>query len=462
MNKEQRITVTVREGYNPPQEWKTWTPEETELVMTAGGRMISMLRENEWMKEEIQSQYESSWEAKLTECETRMRAQKEVHEETHRKQQDMVQKWMEMYQEERNRVQQTKTKVAEEAMRMMQEKFETAQAVLREKEKHIDRMCTLLEESTKTMAAAAAATNTIKRAEVASIGKVGETQFRTLAEETFRDYAGFRIRDVHAVAGMGDFHMEFAEMSILVDAKLYSNKVTSTSRQKIQRDLETNAHMDFAWLISMETGIDMYDRAPFMFDWHKMRCVCYVNALMRQENPGEILRALWCACRAIKHLMSTEESERGMVSMMREKESKLRSIMMELDRNHKERDVLWRNLRENFKRSDEMLMKMMNDETNVLGAWYGRVIEWWNRSIMDVVGGEGGADVTIKSSELWNRFKREHEVGGEGEETSLDCETFKEVLVSVLGDRIERGKGGGFEVRGVKWLTLSKKRGRSG
>ncbi len=454
------VKLEIRYGYHPPIDIVTWTPQETEVVLEAGLKIVNIIRNSDWksqeIKAELKTEFEAEWLQKIGECEAKMKAEKECHEETQRRQQDMVTKWMDLYEEERAKAQQTKTAVAEEAMRMMQERFATAQAVLKEKEKHIDRMCEVMEEASKKLAAST------KRGEVASVGKVGEMQFRALAEETFRDYAGFQIRDVHAVAGMGDFHMEFAEMSILVDAKLYSNKVTSTSRQKIQRDLETNAHMDFAWLISMETGIDMYDRAPFMFDWHKMRCVCYVNALMRQENPGEILRALWCACRAIKHLMSTEESERGMVSMMREKESKLRSIMMELDRNHKERDVLWRNLRENFKRADEMLMKMMNDETNVLGAWYGRVIEWWNRSIMDVVGGEGGADATIKSSELWNRFKREHEVQGEGEETSLDCETFKEVLVSVLGDRIERGKGGGFEVRGVKWLTLSKKRGRSG
>jgi hypothetical protein len=93
---------------------------------------------------------------------------------------------------------------------------------------------------------------------------------------------------MHSVAGQGDFHLKFKGFTVLADSKLYSNKVNSTSRDKIKRDLKKNEHIQFAWLVSLDTTIDKFDKAPFMFEWLTERNACVISMnYSNMKNQGK-------------------------------------------------------------------------------------------------------------------------------------------------------------------------------
>lgn len=453
MSKLTQIVLQVGSEFKIPAEIARMTPEETEWMLSIGVQSLASAK-RQWS--ELATRLEMATER--AEMERVVFAEKEKVRFLREEQEMEVQKrvrqmrevydgLLETYKNERDMMKQEKERgkdgVREEAMRLVRGELDAMRGILSEKEKQNEMSRETFERSMQKVDVL-----TQKR-DVASIGKIGEGQFKGLAEIVFRDFAGFQMRDVHAVAGLGDFHLQFKEMTILVDSKLYSHKVPSTSRDKIKRDLMNNDHINFAWLVSMDTYVERYDKAPFMFEWvSATKCICYVNCLQKQADPGEMLRSVWYCCKAILHMMTTEEVERGNLSVLKEKELRMRDILSKLVKNNRERDTILVQMKANFVKSDAMVCEMLNDETNdLVGVYYRNVVEWWNRSI---VVDEGGGVERIKSTALWTQFKRD--MGDKLGE--MDCGSFKEILCSFLGeDRVAKGKGknAGLDVVGVAW-----------
>jgi len=331
-------------------------------------------------------------------------------------------------------------KINREALKKVARELDRMREMLSEKDKQVNAHRDLFEMSIKKLD-----TMTQKR-DVASIGKVGEGQFRKLAINTFRDFDGFQLREVCSIGGLGDFHLEFKEMSILVDSKLYTNKVNSTSRDKIKRDLLNNEHMNFAWLVSMDTYVDRFDKAPFMFEWlNPEKCVVYINCLNRQEEPSEVLRSVWYCCRAIRQMMESGGAEKGELSLLKEKEMKMCDILSKMSKNNRERDTLMGQLRRNFDKADEYMREILNDETAaVVNDYYRVVVEWWNHNLEEFPGG------SMKSTAIWTQFKRD--VKG----VDMDANAFKDVLCGFLGsERVNKPKvkGGALDILGYKFCN---------
>ena len=125
-------------------------------------------------------------------------------------------------------------------------------------------------------------------------GKEGEKLFEYYADESFRDFKGYNLIDKHTQGGAGDFHMLFEDFDVLVDAKNYKKKVPIEQRDKIKKDLLKNEHLPFAWLVSLNTSIDKYDKAPVMYEWiNTKQCIVYINNLIENEDPRKLLRVVW-------------------------------------------------------------------------------------------------------------------------------------------------------------------------
>jgi hypothetical protein len=326
---------------------------------------------------------------------------------------------------------------------MVGRELESMRQMLKEKDKQIEVSREMFERSISKVDAL-----TQKR-DVASIGKIGEGQFRGLAIAVFRDFEGFQMKDVHSIGGLGDFHLQFKEMTILVDSKLYTNKVPSTSRDKIKRDLLNNTHIEFAWLVSMDTYVDRFDKAPFMFEWvNPQKCICYINNLRGQEEPGELLRSAWYCCKALKQMMATGASEKGELSLLKEREMKMRDIAKRLEKTGRERDTILSQMRQNFEKSDEYVRDLLNVETEAVVEDYRVVVEWWNRNLMEDT--NVGVLIPIKSTLVWNQYKKDA-----GENLGdLDATTFKEILCGFLGEekvQKPKTKGGALEIKGYVW-----------
>ena len=490
-----KITLYVSNDAKLPDSISEWSPEDTEIILSVGYAALIQAKMSvgntnyrEVMKEMEQSLNKKYEDELLASRETIEKAERETqfHKERvkfmQEEEESQIQRrlnqskevfdvLLDSYKKEREEMQQrifhleheneiaktasrqiqleSEKRIQKDAISLFGRELETMRQMLIEKDKQIEMHRDMFERSI------AKVDNLTQKRDVASIGKIGEGQFKGLANNVFRDFEGFQLKEVCSIGGLGDFHLQFKEMTILVDSKLYTNKVNSTSRDKIKRDLLNNDHIQFAWLVSMDTSIDRFDKAPFMFEWiNTQKCVCYINCLRGHEEPGELLRSLWYCCKALKQMMTTDANERGELSVLKEREMKMRDVVAKLVKSNRERDTILNQMKQNFEKSDEFIRDMLNMETDVVVNQYYRIVaDWWNRSLEEIKSSSSSsAQVSIKSTVVWTQFKRDM-----GEELGdIDATMFKEILCGFLGeDKIikPKMKGGALELKDVKWRS---------
>jgi hypothetical protein len=335
-------------------------------------------------------------------------------------------------------------KIHEEAMKIVNRELEIMKTIIDEKEKQNENYKAAFEKAMEKIDSAT------QKKSVVSIGKIGEHQFGDIAMNAFRDFEGFEFIDVHSVGGQGDFHLKFKDFSVLADSKLYSNKVNSTSREKIKRDLKKNEHIHFAWLVSLDTTIDKFDKAPFMFEWiTENKCICYINSLLKYEEPSEMLRAVWYACKTLYGIMINEEMGANELNKLRQQELKIKEITQKMIKNNRERETIMTQIRSNFEKNDEYVRELLNTETNqLIDKYFASVVEWWNSKLEEYPGEK------MKSTNIWTQFKRDNE------NVDMDCNTFKEIICSFLTEnRISKpkNKAGAIEILNIRWKNLDQK-----
>ena len=331
--------------------------------------------------------------------------------------------------------------ISQKANDKIKSEMQTMKQILFEKEKQNDNYRVLFENAIEKI------NKLTEKKDVVSIGKQGENQFMELAQSTFRDFDGFNITDVHKQGGSGDFHIQFRDFNVLVDSKLYSHKVNSTSREKIKRDLLKNEHMQFAWLVSLDTMIDKFDKAPFMFEWlSSQQCICYINSLFKMENPSELLRALYFSCKSLHSLIQNEEKEQTELSELRKKQLHIKEIAQKMVKNNRERETILTQLRQNMEKSDTFVRDLLNEQTGeYVNEYLGTIMKWWNLNIID------NSENKIKSTALWNQFKKDNtELAGK-----IDIATFKKIVVEdIPGIVIEKTGNASFDVIGKSLRIL--------
>jgi hypothetical protein len=348
-----KVVLYVNAGTVLPEILSDLSPEETELVLLVGCLSLNEAKQKlgEITNREILQEMSSNYETRIRETEKELFFQKErlrlmeleKEDQIHNRitqSRDIFDSLLASYQKERDTMRrkideleleneksrelsrQWKTETVQtEAIQLVKRELDMMRQILNEKEKQNENYKEMFE---RTMQKVDGLT---QKRDVASIGKIGEGKFLELALSTFRDFEGFQIKDVCTIGGLGDFHLQFKEMTILVDSKLYSNKVNSTSREKIKRDLVNNEHIQFAWLVSMDTFVDRFDKAPFMFEWvNSDKCVCYINCLQKQAEPRELLRSVFYCCKAIHKMMANENMEKCEVGILKEREMKMKDM----------------------------------------------------------------------------------------------------------------------------------------
>lgn len=144
-------------------------------------------------------------------------------------------------------------------------------------------------------------------------GSRGEKQMEEFFKDVFKDFQGFYSEDKHAEASAGDFHLHFQEFSVLVDVKNYTGPVPKRERDKLHRDLEKHPQLHFAWLVSLQSGVERFDSMPITIEWVNSRqCVLYVNRLFVQqgfEEANSLVRLAWIFCKNMLPFFAKEERE---------------------------------------------------------------------------------------------------------------------------------------------------------
>ena len=343
--------------------------------------------------------------------------------------------------EQRNVGKQMDAQVRGEALSLVQRDLDSMQLMLREKDKQNDSYRAVLEKATEKL------NGVSQKKDVVTLGKIGEQQFGELALQAFRDFEAFEMTDIHSIGGQGDFHLKFKDFTVLADSKKYSNKVNSTSRDKIKRDLKSKEHIHIAWLVSLNTTIDKFDKAPFMFEWLTgNKCICYINSLMLESEPVEMLRAVFYACQTIYHIMNHDETGDADLHILREQQLKVKEIAQKMQKNNRERETIMTQFRNNFDKSDEYIRELLNEETNKMvmetggGDAFTHVVEWWKSNVEKCTG------TSLKSTALWNQYKRDNE-------GVMTRDQFKDVLLSFLPESEvvkPKTKAGALEMIGYK------------
>jgi hypothetical protein len=282
-------------------------------------------------------------------------------------------------------------------------------------------------------------------------GSEGEKEFSHYAE-TFMDFSGYHIVDKHAQGGQGDFHMHFEEFDVLVDAKNYKKKVPIDQREKIKNDLIKNAHINFAWLVSLNTSIDKWDKAPIMYEWiNTSQCIVYINNLAFFEEPHKILRAVWYTCKELFKLVEGgPEGSTGAaaeLSRLRENEFKTFSKIKEMRKSIREMNTSINVTKGIVQALDEQLKGMIELEAKaVVTSNFSLFDQWWEQAVEKA----NDDSVSVVSTDLWTRYKQDNKSLVKEMEISVD--QFKQYIKSKVpcSSLVVKSKNANsaFEVRG--------------
>jgi hypothetical protein len=318
---------------------------------------------------------------------------------------------------------------------------------LREKEKQIDKLNDNYDKINEKLLIQ-------KNKSVNTKGIEGEKKFRDYAD-TFKDFKGFEVVDKHTQSGEGDFHLHFEEFDILVDAKNYKNGVPSKEREKIKNDLLKNEHINFAWLVSLNTSIDKFDRCPIMSEWITTdKCIIYINNLTSFEEPKRILRVAWFYCNDLMKFIGKVDTEEILeLKDIKNKQFKIMDKIKTTRKQIRELNTTVGIFKKQIDTIDYELKDLLNYEAeNILDSNFSLFDEWWKTNV-ELVNDER----TIISTDIWTIFKQDNKELIK--EFDITAEKFKEYIKSKVPSSsllIRSNNKGAIDIKGIKLKTREK------
>ena len=258
-------------------------------------------------------------------------------------------------------------------------------------------------------------------------GKEGEQLFEYYADETFRDFNGYKLIDKHTQVGAGDFHMLFEDFDVLVDAKNYKKKVPIEQRDKIKKDLIKNEHLPFAWLVSLNTSIDKYDKSPVMYEWvNTKQCIVYINNLTEYEDPRKLLRVVWFTCKELYKFVEEVNFDNEELQELKNDKFKLIDKVTKIRKRIREVNTSINSTKNLIQLMDEELKEILSNETsNIVESNFGIFDEWWDNNIELT-----NDDETLLTTDMWVKFRQENKQLIKDNEITVD--KFKQYIKTKL------------------------------
>jgi hypothetical protein len=279
-------------------------------------------------------------------------------------------------------------------------------------------------------------------------GSEGEKTFSEYAE-TFQDFKGFDIIDKHTQGGQGDFHLHFEDFDVLVDAKNYKKKVPVDQREKIKKDLLKNEHLHFAWLVSLNTSIEKYDKAPIMYEWvNTSQCIVHINNLSSFDDPKKILRIVWFTCKELYKFIEDINFDENELTELRDKNFKLMDKVRNIRKTIREINTSINSTRNLIQVMDDELKGILESETSeIVASNFSLFDDWWGLNLE-----ASDESSVVSSTDLWTRFKQENKFMIN--ESNITCDKFKQYIKTKvpLSSIILRNKNSNaaFDIKGIK------------
>lgn len=442
------IQLTIPGDKTLPDIINSFSPEENYLMLKIGSDTLKEGRKviTNLTNDEVYKKIENDFKKEIESLDMEIKLEKD----TSLKMQEKIAKMYESQIEQLNRkLEMAMNKIAcfeqdnssslQEAINKAKEKYDL---MYREKEKQVERMTDVYE---KMLVQQSSKSTSHK-------GSEGEKQFEDYAN-TFIDFKGFKIIDKHTQGGQGDFHLHFEEFDILVDAKNYKKKVPVDQRDKIKNDLIKNEHLQFGWLVSLNTSIDKYDRAPIMYEWiNTKQCLVYINNLTSFEDPTKILRIVWFTCKELSNFTREVNLDEEELNGLKNERFKFMDKIKVLRKNIREINTSINATKNLIQVMDDELKSMLDNETSELvNSNISLFDDWWKENI------EITNDSTIVvSTDLWFKFKQENkELLKEFEITPEKFKQFIKSKVPMSSITIKnKNANSAFDIKGIKIKNL--------
>jgi hypothetical protein len=447
------VNITIPVTREIPEEIQGFSPEENYIMLKIGSqcllegrRVVAGLTQKEIyekIKEESKEEIQKMELNLLVERETskkieeRMNKMYETQMEQLKKQLETVKQQLSIYESENTEFVHVEVNKAREKYDLLLQEKDYQNKLSREAvEKLQDTFTKLVSKSTSQK------------------GSDGEKQFYDYAN-TFKDFKDFEIVDKHTQGGEGDFHLHFEEFNVLVDAKNYKKKVPIDQREKIKKDLLKNEHIHFAWLVSLNTTIDKFDKAPIMYEWINTRqCIVYINNLNSFEDPQKILRIVWFTCKELyKFVEDDVKYDTNELTELKEKNFKLMDKVKNIRKNIREINTSMNATRNLIQLMDDNLREILETETNdMVYSNFSLFDEWWNLNI-EITNDE----TIVLSTDLWLRFKQENKVMIK--EFEITTEKFKKYIKSKVPfsclNLKSKNANSAIEIKGLKMKEMA-------
>jgi hypothetical protein len=451
------INIYISDDVIIPEIINTFTPKENYLMLKIGSETINEAKNRvaTLSQEEVYNKIREESKGEVKQLEIDLLVERELTNKTsqvYEKRIEQLEIKLEKREEQINNLLQELNKYESNTNLLVQEEVkrekEKFKLILDERERQNVLNREAVEKFEKTLIQ-----SQNKHKSTKEIGIEGENYFNSLSE-TFKDFNGFQLINKASQAHQGDFHMFFTEFNVLVDMKKYNSKVPKPQIEKIKRDLLKNEHINFAWLISLNTDIDTWNRSPIMYEWvNSNKCVCYINNIMQYENPSNILRIVWFTCKELNEFMKDVITEENEIKLLREKDFKICEKIRSLRKTNSEMKGTIRNLLSISENIESQLRDILQEQTsnivNGVEDELKQMDEWWNKNVE-----EAEESVSLTSTELWYKFKKENR--DYVNENKIDTDKFKEYIrAKYPAYRYkEKAKNGAYEISAIRLKEL--------
>jgi hypothetical protein len=440
------VQITIPIDRVMPDIINTFTPEENYLMLKIGSDTLREGRKviTNLTSDDVYRKIESDFKKEIESLDNEI----ELEKSTSLKMQEKLSKMYESQIEQLNKklenaISQIKSyeqginSSLYEEINKVKEKYDL---MYREKEKQVERMTDAYE---KMLVQQSSKSTSHK-------GSEGEKQFEDYAN-TFIDFKGFKIIDKHTQGGEGDFHLHFEEFDVLADAKNYKKKVPVDQREKIRKDLLKNEHIHFGWLVSLNTSIDKFDRAPIMYEWiNTTQCLVYINNLTSFEDPSKILRIVWFTCKELKKLTQDVNFDEEELVKLKEQRYTFMDKIKSLRKNIREINTSINSTKNLIQLMDDQLKEIIDSETTELVESNFSLFDNWWKDNVEI----SNDDCIVSSTDLWFRFRQENkDIIKEFEITPEKFKQFIKSKVPLSSITIKsKNANSAFDIKGIKLL----------
>jgi hypothetical protein len=443
------VQITIPNDRNVPDIIPTFSPEENYLMLKIGSDALREGRNvvTNLTSHDIYKKIENDFKKEIESLDSTI----EIEKQSSLKMQEKISKMYESQIEQLNKkLENTISQIKSfeqgansslyEEINKVKEKYDL---IYREKEKQVERMTDVYE---KMLVQQSSKSTSHK-------GTEGEKQFEDYAN-TFIDFKGFKIIDKHTQGGEGDFHLHFEEFDVLADAKNYKKKVPVDQREKIKKDLLKNEHIHFGWLVSLNTSIDKFDRAPIMYEWiNTTQCLVYINNLTGFDDPAKILRIVWFTCKELHKMTQDVNLDEEELIKLKEQRFTFMDKIKGLRKNIREINTSINATKNLIQLMDDQLKEILDTETTqIVESNFSLFDDWWKQNV-EVTNDNS----IVVSTDLWFKFRQENK--DMLKEFEITTEKFKQFIrskVPLSSITIKsKNANSAFDIKGIKIIGES-------